>query len=124
MPEETISMISYIHRLPSEILSEIFLLAARRKTDIVDSDHVPALNPLNPHAVPWILRRVCRQWRQVVESTPQIWRAVDVHITDEHLQAMAADPYKCVSQAQNRIIAWLELGRRNLRHENLATAQN
>ncbi|ESK84167.1 hypothetical protein Moror_16992 [Moniliophthora roreri MCA 2997] len=115
---------SHIYRLPSEILSDIFLHAAQGQMDIVSNDHIRALNPLDPDAVPWLLRRVCRQWRQVAEATPQIWRVVDVHITDEHLQAMAVEPYKHVSQAQNRIITWLELGRKNLRPENLVTARN
>ncbi|KAJ7217002.1 hypothetical protein GGX14DRAFT_358406 [Mycena pura] len=53
--------------LPNEITSEIFL------------NFIPAY----PGWPPIQLMRVCRQWRDIALNTPQLWRAIEIHIDDE-----------------------------------------
>ncbi|KAJ7471444.1 hypothetical protein B0H11DRAFT_2040016 [Mycena galericulata] len=56
-----------IRKVPSDVLSEIFLWCAAR-----DSDNV-----WNPCADPeWVLAQVCRYWRALALATPRIWRRV------------------------------------------------
>ena len=49
-----------VKRLPSEMLSEIFMI----QVDCGDS--------------PWTLLRVCRLWRVVASSTPHLWRHIQI----------------------------------------------
>ncbi|PBK87795.1 hypothetical protein ARMGADRAFT_444401 [Armillaria gallica] len=52
-----------IHSLPPEILSKIFLLAV--------SGSYSVLEPL--HDGPWLLGRVCHQWRDIAWGYPALW---------------------------------------------------
>ncbi|KAJ7471441.1 hypothetical protein B0H11DRAFT_1369042 [Mycena galericulata] len=56
-----------IRKVPSDVLSEIFLWCAAR-----DSDDVwdPSTDP------EWVLAQVCRYWRALALATPRIWRRV------------------------------------------------
>ncbi|KAJ7285355.1 hypothetical protein C8J57DRAFT_713789 [Mycena rebaudengoi] len=53
-----IGMISGIRRLPSELLTEIFLQFIRMETSFRD---------------PWIIATVCNRWRAVALSSPSLW---------------------------------------------------
>ncbi|KAJ6515452.1 hypothetical protein C8R45DRAFT_1205708 [Mycena sanguinolenta] len=57
--------------LPPEITSEIFLhcVPTSRKSDIV-----------NPKEAPLLLTQVCRLWRDIAISTPELWAAFDLEI--------------------------------------------
>ncbi|KAK0462243.1 uncharacterized protein EV420DRAFT_1179579 [Desarmillaria tabescens] len=61
-----------IHRLPAEILFEIFDWA------LVDalSDNRPAVQS------PWTLGHVCLRWRQTTHSFPSLWSKLRIHITE------------------------------------------
>ncbi|KAK0185213.1 hypothetical protein F5146DRAFT_198914 [Armillaria mellea] len=58
------ALISPVRRLPPEILMEIFDL-------VLSSDQWSLFLRLNEG--PWLLGRICSQWRQVINSTPRLW---------------------------------------------------
>ncbi|KAF7352427.1 F-box domain-containing protein [Mycena venus] len=57
--------------LPPEITSEIFVhcLPAERQLDIV-----------NPKEAPLLLMHVCRLWRKIAVSTPELWTSFDLDV--------------------------------------------
>ena len=57
--------LSAIRKFPAELLEEIFLLCVRSCSD--------AMSPLEP---PWVFGKVCRRWRSVVLSAPQLWSVI------------------------------------------------
>ncbi len=59
---------SPIHSLPPEILSSIFLLALPSSYDILD--------PIREG--PWLLGRVCHQWRDISRDYPNLWSSFDL----------------------------------------------
>ncbi|PPR00564.1 hypothetical protein CVT24_005468 [Panaeolus cyanescens] len=71
------SLLSPLRRLPPEILQEIFLINAPRyipskfsSSDIWQEDFT----------LPWALTGVCRKWRNVALSTPELWNTLP-HLT-------------------------------------------
>ncbi|KAK0222572.1 hypothetical protein EDD85DRAFT_260118 [Armillaria nabsnona] len=58
------ALISPVRRLPPEILAEIFGW-------VLESNHWPLFLKLNKG--PWLLGRICSQWRHVINSTPRLW---------------------------------------------------
>ena len=59
-------MLSTVRLLPPEVLSNIFLM---RKPEKIDHYSKYTLN----HSKPWSISRVCRKWRYVCLSMPQLW---------------------------------------------------
>ena len=57
--------LSAIRKFPAELLEEIFLLCVRSCSD--------AKSPRGP---PWVFGKVCRRWRSVVLSAPQLWSVI------------------------------------------------
>jgi hypothetical protein len=57
--------LSAIRKFPAELLGEIFLLCVRSCSD--------AVSPLGP---PWVFGKVCRRWRSVALSAPQLWSVI------------------------------------------------
>ncbi|KAK7045811.1 hypothetical protein VNI00_007215 [Paramarasmius palmivorus] len=81
-------LMSPISKLPVEVLSSIFLQTRDLELESKPkpSPYFPALDPLNPlncHATPWILSNVSHRWRAIAETTPSLWRLLNVEITDE-----------------------------------------
>lgn len=66
------SLIAPIQRLPSEVLSEIFLALP----------HIPNVEPFAIINSPVLLARVCSQWRDVAISTPQLWDIINLSVDD------------------------------------------
>ena len=56
-----------VHLLPPEILSHIFTFYP------IDFDHM----------TPLFLGSVCRRWREVAWSTPELWTYISVHLTNQ-----------------------------------------
>ncbi|KAJ7113100.1 hypothetical protein C8R44DRAFT_984913 [Mycena epipterygia] len=61
--------------LPPEIVSEIFVQFLPRYPE-----HPPLLGIFSP----LLLCRICRQWRQIALSTPNLWRAIDMDLKERH----------------------------------------
>jgi hypothetical protein len=57
--------LSAIRKFPAELLGEIFLLCVRSCSN--------AMSPLGP---PWVFGKVCRRWRSVALSAPQLWSLI------------------------------------------------
>ncbi|PBK80025.1 hypothetical protein ARMGADRAFT_950135, partial [Armillaria gallica] len=55
-------------RLPSEMLIAIFTWCR--------AFNGPRDSLLDPHAVPWTLTHICRKWREVAITTPEIWSSI------------------------------------------------
>ncbi|KAG0703584.1 hypothetical protein DFH29DRAFT_786983, partial [Suillus ampliporus] len=69
----------HIHRLPVELLQQIFLLVVN---DVSDCPSIFALGPttisVNFASVPLVFTRVCRNWRVVARSTTGLWSRIRV----------------------------------------------
>ncbi|KAF5391597.1 hypothetical protein D9757_002548 [Collybiopsis confluens] len=66
------AVISPIRRLPLEILSEIFVECFPKIKFTRPSAHEP----------PLLLAQICRRWRHVAISTPKIWSAILITVTE------------------------------------------
>ncbi|KAJ8073955.1 hypothetical protein PM082_012239 [Marasmius tenuissimus] len=55
-----------VGRIPVEILTEIFLQCS------------PGASSFRVSETPWTLGHVCRRWRQVASSTPELWLTVSI----------------------------------------------
>ncbi|KAG2157639.1 uncharacterized protein EDB93DRAFT_1078291, partial [Suillus bovinus] len=69
----------YIHRLPVELLQQIFLFIVN------DAPDYPSIFSCGPYAFsvnvtspPLVLTRVCHRWRVVAHSTAEIWSRIQV----------------------------------------------
>ncbi|KAK1225810.1 hypothetical protein PQX77_011221 [Marasmius sp. AFHP31] len=71
-----VSILHPIRRLPPELLAEIFRIRIHNDVDLQWRGKFPG--SLNTRKVPWVLGQVCRTWRLVVLSTPDLWAKVDV----------------------------------------------
>ncbi|KAI0738197.1 hypothetical protein C8Q80DRAFT_1207398 [Daedaleopsis nitida] len=66
-----------IHRLPNEILIEVFLMV---RHDCAAGVATHECYPRRIGASHWVsITRVCRHWWAVACSTPQLWRTIDVY---------------------------------------------
>ncbi|KAL0062364.1 hypothetical protein AAF712_010775 [Marasmius tenuissimus] len=70
-----ISILHPIRRLPPELLTEIFRI---RTYNGVDLQWKNFPGSLDTRKVPWVLGQVCRTWRLVAESTPDLWAKFNV----------------------------------------------
>ncbi|KAL0058706.1 hypothetical protein AAF712_014617 [Marasmius tenuissimus] len=69
------SILHPIRRLPPEILSEIFRIRAFNEMDLERNDFPGSLDT---RKAPWTLSQVCRTWRLVAVSMPDLWTQVNV----------------------------------------------
>ncbi|KAG1824852.1 uncharacterized protein BJ212DRAFT_1476141 [Suillus subaureus] len=69
--------LAYIHRLPAELLQQVFLLIVN---DIPGCPSIFSLEyntiSLNVSNPPLVFTRVCRLWRAVAYSTPEVWSRI------------------------------------------------
>ncbi|KAF8906398.1 hypothetical protein CPB85DRAFT_1202237, partial [Mucidula mucida] len=56
------SSLAPVRTLPQDVLLEVFTCLVR--------DHG---STSKPEAAPWVLLKVCHQWRQVALSSPSLW---------------------------------------------------
>ncbi|KAJ7676342.1 hypothetical protein B0H17DRAFT_1207331 [Mycena rosella] len=72
-------VVSPVLRIPNEVTSEIF-------TQFLPA--YPEPPPINGPRSPSFLAGICRQWRDVAVSTPSLWRAIDLDLseTKDHQQ--------------------------------------
>ncbi|KAK0201972.1 hypothetical protein DFS33DRAFT_1386260 [Desarmillaria ectypa] len=73
------ALLTPISRLPVDILSTIFILLASTARNTVFDLKSP----------PWVLTHVCRRWRNLARSTPELWS----YVTVKDQQIGLADPY-------------------------------
>ncbi|KII85121.1 hypothetical protein PLICRDRAFT_332337 [Plicaturopsis crispa FD-325 SS-3] len=59
--------------LPLEMISRIFIHCLPPETYVRPSQN----------AAPLLLTQICRSWRRVAISTPQLWRSLDIHVFRE-----------------------------------------
>lgn len=70
-----------MHRLPVEVLQVVFLLAVNDEPDcpsIFSYDSKTTAMSANFGSPPLLFTRVCRHWRDVAHSTPEIWSRIKV----------------------------------------------
>ncbi|KAF9258742.1 hypothetical protein L218DRAFT_964230 [Marasmius fiardii PR-910] len=79
------SALNPVYRLPVEILLTIFGICVdedikpdREMASGSQFDGFPPLS-LNTTKAPWVLGQVCRRWKDVALSTPDLWKVVDVN---------------------------------------------
>uniref|UniRef100_A0A0W0ET98 Uncharacterized protein n=1 Tax=Moniliophthora roreri TaxID=221103 RepID=A0A0W0ET98_MONRR len=68
-----------IRHIPSEIMQKIFSSCIERSNIMISAERFPRTS-LNPSQVPWVLGHVCRTWRALALSTPNIWSSVSLVI--------------------------------------------
>ncbi|KAJ7239201.1 hypothetical protein B0H12DRAFT_1326693 [Mycena haematopus] len=61
---------SAVHRLPPEILAEIFQICV--------AEDISHYSTLNTRKAPWVLGQIRRSWRTVALSTPRLWCHIDI----------------------------------------------
>ncbi|KAJ7901100.1 hypothetical protein B0H14DRAFT_1363862 [Mycena olivaceomarginata] len=61
--------------LPAEIVSEIFVAFLPAYPD-----YPPSLGLYSP----FLLCRICRQWRAIAIATPELWRAIKISVSDDY----------------------------------------
>ncbi|ESK87423.1 hypothetical protein Moror_11643 [Moniliophthora roreri MCA 2997] len=74
-----------IRHIPSEIMQKIFSSWIDRPNTMVLAERGGVARPfpqtsLNPSQVPWVLGHVCRSWRTLTLSTPNIWSSVSLEV--------------------------------------------
>ncbi|KAF8956469.1 hypothetical protein BDZ97DRAFT_1671598, partial [Flammula alnicola] len=69
------ALITLPRRLPNDVLQEIFY-----QTLPTDRNAL-----LNKNTAPLIFTCICRQWRQVVFSTPRLWSTINIHVIPKPL---------------------------------------
>lgn len=68
---------SPIRRVPTDILSEVFL-ACREPETPLDFPH--GADSLDLRRAPWILLRVCSRWRNIGTSLPSLWSMICIDL--------------------------------------------
>ncbi|KAK7038850.1 hypothetical protein VNI00_010480 [Paramarasmius palmivorus] len=64
------AIISHFRRLPADVIREIFI-------QCLPTNHYPVRSITQ---APLLLTRICRFWREIAISTPQLWNIIHVHI--------------------------------------------
>jgi hypothetical protein len=64
------ALLASVRRMPPEIISEIFC-------SCLDDPRDADLRP-RPNRVPLVLTRICRSWRAIALSTPELWSRLDI----------------------------------------------
>lgn len=75
-------LLSPARRMPDDVLKEIFERCFSSEDRSLHSDQPP-----------WVLGRVCRQWREVVISSPRVWSFLSLHFDGSPLSTE-----KCASR--------------------------
>ncbi|ESK90578.1 hypothetical protein Moror_4261 [Moniliophthora roreri MCA 2997] len=73
--------LSALSRFPTEILCHLFQCC-------VDGDRTG--HALTMRAMPWVLSRICRAWREIVIYTPSLWRVIRIDMGERHVQNPAS----------------------------------
>ncbi|KAL0578518.1 hypothetical protein V5O48_003461 [Marasmius crinis-equi] len=73
-----------VRRLPNEILAHIFMFC-------VDGEVKCLHRSLWPGKPPWVLTQICRKWRMVSVSLPQLWSTIGVNWTRSSEEKRALD---------------------------------
>lgn len=74
-----------IHRFPPEISAEIFQMCL--PTDIMDKD-LHSETSKHVLAAPLVLSAVCRRWRAISQSTPQLWMDIPLRLRASNLRSL------------------------------------
>lgn len=91
---DTIVQVHPIHRLPPEILSIIFWHAIPRDKDFV----VPSTRN-----APLVLRTICKSWRRLADSTPELWASIELFLFRPFTKALQAY-HNWISKAGNSLL--------------------
>ncbi|KAL0953183.1 hypothetical protein HGRIS_004438 [Hohenbuehelia grisea] len=69
-----------IRRLPTEILSQIFIACLDWHTGTeIDTPPIPILDS---KACPWVLALVCKRWRDLALGTPILWSTIGIDVDE------------------------------------------
>lgn len=66
-----------VRSLPTELLQKVFYHGAGIDVDVVDYPS-SVTHSLDLKSPPWVYGRVCRRWKEVSQTTPEIWTRVKV----------------------------------------------
>ena len=83
--------VSALRRIPSEILSQIFILALPDFPFALSCD-----------VAPLVFDRVCRRWKDVSRRTPELWSYITLELRNENTSLDLAAASVCLSRAGNR----------------------
>jgi hypothetical protein len=91
------ALLSGARRLPSELLQEIFLYCLPTdRNAVMSSDEAPVL-----------LGRVCKLWKDISLSTPQLWSSL--HVPTPASSFLTKHGREKLLQRERTVSAWLEL---------------
>jgi hypothetical protein len=77
-----------IHHFPPEIAAYIFELAIPSPEELMDIDFKRP--PRYAISAPFILSAVCRRWRAIAQSTPQLWKSIPLYLHNLYRGTMPA----------------------------------
>ncbi|KAL0573676.1 hypothetical protein V5O48_008273 [Marasmius crinis-equi] len=91
------SALNPLRRFPNEILAQIFELCVEEDIDMDErmknfnrDEDFPST--LDTEKCPWVLGQVCRRWRELVLSLPELWASIDMN-WKEGLTNVTLDPF-------------------------------
>ncbi|KAK7049396.1 hypothetical protein VNI00_005997 [Paramarasmius palmivorus] len=64
------SLLSPVHKMPPEVLGNVFAFACEEQTVSFRPDHIPQ---------PLLLSAVCGRWREVAVATPFLWTSININ---------------------------------------------
>ncbi|KAG7449386.1 uncharacterized protein BT62DRAFT_1002958 [Guyanagaster necrorhizus] len=101
--QEEKRLLSPVRRLPSEVLSLIFLetivFPIKRTPSTSESEWWDIQLTENPL---WSIEQVCRQWRTVSVSFPELWSYINITITDDNFKEDRYAYVRCLTHQFTR----------------------
>ncbi|KDR67518.1 hypothetical protein GALMADRAFT_258138 [Galerina marginata CBS 339.88] len=83
-----------IQQVPTEVVARIFELCVLERLPEVSYRGMTK----NEIGMPLIIGSVCRVWRQIAFSTPQIWTSISIHLGNRHRPAQSGPTYYTLAE--------------------------
>ncbi|KAF9267236.1 hypothetical protein L218DRAFT_985255 [Marasmius fiardii PR-910] len=80
---------SCVHKLPVEVLAEIFAIACSLSSEDGRSLTIKDGFPGTANVFPIILSHVCSRWRDIVPGCPKLWASISVALRDDYYSRRA-----------------------------------
>ncbi|EAU86148.1 hypothetical protein CC1G_03359 [Coprinopsis cinerea okayama7 len=93
-------MNSSIHRLPAELILDIFDLACQTEWE----DQLLA-NQVKLPSAPFVLGQVCRHWRHLTQTTPSLWTRLSLVLSGEKGQTPISFLHYYLSRSKNSLLS-------------------
>ncbi|KDR67519.1 hypothetical protein GALMADRAFT_258139 [Galerina marginata CBS 339.88] len=82
-----------IQQVPTEVVARIFELCVLEPLGASYREMTK-----NERRMPLIIGSVCRVWRQIAFSTPQIWTSISIHLGNRHRPAQSGPTYYTLAE--------------------------